>query len=179
VRPGNQWAVAGDQSGFLHHVVADKSTGVCRNNCDANFQRMNGRLITNPSTSSKVNDRLPGDLDPSPAFMNPMFRFAIEYAPTTCTTDANCTGQIGISTSSVAACVAGVCTAGRDTQFRFSTNQSFAPMLVSLATDATTLVEPTSVTYLPVTQEVAVTDGSLSGLIMVSLQTGILSRSFF
>jgi hypothetical protein len=75
--------------------------------------------------------------------------------------------------------VAGGCNAGRDTVFKFSTNQSFAPMLVSLSTDATILVEPTSISYLAPTQEVAITDGSLSGLIMVSLQTGAFSRSFF
>jgi hypothetical protein len=184
VRAGNQWAVVGDLSGFLHHVVADAATGVCRNNCDGNFQRMNGRLTSTlyspgQATLPTILDRLPDAIDPSPSFMNPMFRFGIALPKRECTAAPACATGTGISTSSVFGCLAGICTAGRDTQFRFTTNQSFAPLLVSLSTDAQTLVEPTSVTYLPATQEVAITDGSLSGLIMMSLQTGTYSRSFF
>jgi hypothetical protein len=182
VRPGNQWAVVGGVTPFLHHVVADQQSGVCRNNCDSNFQRMNGRLISalpGDLTNGRIPDRKPGDLDPNISFMNPMFRFGIVQPLAACKVKDDCGGQSGISSTSDIECVAGACTAGRDTQFRFSTNQSFAPMLVSLTTDANILVEPTSISYLTPTQEVAITDGSFSGLIMVSLQTGAFSRSFF
>ncbi len=48
----------------------------------------------------------------------------------------------------------------RDSIFRFTTNGSFSPLLVGLSTDPSVLVEPTAITYLPTTQELAVTDGS-------------------
>jgi hypothetical protein len=67
----------------------------------------------------------------------------------------------------------------RDSVFRFTTNGSFAPLLVSLGTDPNAPVEPQSLVYSKSTAELAVTDGSLSGLIFVSLTTPGNLRSFF
>jgi hypothetical protein len=178
VRTGNQWNVIGDQSGFLHHVVADGVTGACRNNCDGNFQRMNGRLVGNPTGA--VLDRPVGEIDPSPAFMNPMFRFAINSGACSVTADCTTTGSVCLGGSGkVGGAMTGTCNPARDTVFKFTTVNPFVPLLVSLTSDPTVLVEPTSATYLSATQEVAITDGSFSGLIMVSLQTAAFSRSFF
>jgi hypothetical protein len=67
----------------------------------------------------------------------------------------------------------------RDSIFHFATSGSFVPLLIGLATDQTSLIEPQSITYLGPTTELAVTDGYLSGLILVSLETATVSRSFF
>jgi hypothetical protein len=154
VRVGNQWAVAADQIGFIHHVVADATTGKCRNACDPTLVRKNARLTETPPTDPPlpVPDRAPTDHDPWPSFQNPMFRFAI---------------------------VSGSTPTRRDTVFKFATNNSFAPLLIGLATDGTSLILPRSISYLPSTMELAVTDGSNNGLIMVSLATAQVSRAFF
>lgn len=69
IRPGNQWTVVGAISGFFHHVIEDPVTHACRNSCDPEVGRLNGRVR---STPEKV------VLDGSTfAFQNPMFRFAI------------------------------------------------------------------------------------------------------
>jgi hypothetical protein len=183
VRVGNQWAVLGDQSGFIHHVVADATTGQCRNACDPALARKNARLVeTAPAlVAVPVPDRGATDIDPSPSFQNPMFRFAILTGKQKCASDVDC--------GSKANCNAGFCakTGGapvtvptqRDSVFRFTTNGSFAPLLIGLATDGTSLIEPQSITYLPPTMELAVIDGAFNGLIMVSLQTSTVTRSFF
>ena len=178
VRPGNQWAVVGDQSGFLHHVVADQTTGVCRNNCDGNFQRMNGRLISS-ATEPHPRPGPAGDR-PQPLVHEPdvPLRHRPERVqPATRLHDApkEHAGH-GLHGRRLQT---GVCKLARDTVFRFNTTNSFLPLLPVLSTDPSVLVEPTSITYLSATQEVAVTDGSFSGLIMVSLQTGAWSRSFY
>jgi hypothetical protein len=67
----------------------------------------------------------------------------------------------------------------RDSAFRFTTNGSFVPLLVSLSTDPSALVEPQSLIYSKSTAELAVIDGAFSGLIFVSLTTPAVSRSFF
>ncbi len=188
VRVGNQWAVWGDQVGFLHHVVADQDTGVCRNACDPTFNRKNARLIeTTPSLNpAPILDRDPTvvTFDPSPTFLNPMFRFGIYTGMARCASDTDC------ATSQTCTLPQGICvTSGgqpatkptpRDAVFKFSTNGSFAPLLTTLSTDTTVLAEPQGITYSRATQEVAITDGYLSGLIMVSLlaPNGV-SRSFF
>jgi hypothetical protein len=157
VRTGHQWAVAGSQTGFIHHVIADSTPGptlgACRNACDPTLVRKNARLIETPATAlgSAIPDRKVGEIDPSPAFLNPMFRFAI---------------------------VAGSPATQRDSVFKFTTNGAFSPLLIGLATDSS-LIEPYSATYLGATTELAVVDGALNGLIMVSLPTVGVSRSFY
>jgi hypothetical protein len=220
VRVGHQWAVVADQSGFVHHVVADATTGMCRNACDPTLIRKNSRLIEAPSTftPTPVPDRGPDQIDPSPSFQNPMFRFAVLSGQTRCKTDSDCALAHATIPS---VCTQGICadpvvdgpqpaqppcasdaqcTAGdqcftmskqcfhraprtvltqRDSVFRFMTVGSFSPLLIPLATDAVSLILPRSITYLPTTMELAVTDGSNNGLIMVSLQTAAVSRTFF
>lgn len=67
----------------------------------------------------------------------------------------------------------------RDSVFRFSMTNAFSPLLVSLASDTTTLVAPQALHYLHPTGELVVTDGSLNGLIFVSLSSSTFSRSYF
>jgi hypothetical protein len=74
VRPANQWVVvAPSGNGFLHHVIPDPTTGVCRQSCDPDKARMNGRALRTPNSlrNTVVNDGAPT------AFINQMFRFAI------------------------------------------------------------------------------------------------------
>jgi hypothetical protein len=68
VRGGNQWMVVGTASGFYHHVIADPTTGVCRNSCDPRLERLNGRAYNQAANVS--------DSDPA-AFIGPMFRFVV------------------------------------------------------------------------------------------------------
>lgn len=76
VRPRSQWTVIGGALGFLHHVIADPATGVCRDSCDPLVKRMNGRVPAVTQSLPKVSDG-----DPA-AFINPLFRFAITEAGT-------------------------------------------------------------------------------------------------
>jgi hypothetical protein len=271
VRAGNQWVVVGDQAGLLHHVIATEATlsgnpptpfGACRNSCDATLARRNARLVeSDPALDPiAIPDRPPGTIDPSPSFLNPMFRFGIFRGKQKCTLDSDCpvgtacdcpgtACSQGICATKVpdatactqdpmtmaltcsapsrcdtlackangdcasnackhttctqasdcpgGACMNGSCVVGtcqpscfhygkpvtvptpRDSVFRFSTNGSFAPLLVSLSADPAALVEPQSIVYSPATAELAVTDGAFSGLIFVSLTTPGVSRSFF
>ena len=168
VRGGNQWMVVGDQSLFLHHVVADAGNGKCRNSCDPVFARRNGRVLETSSVPSNgVPDRVtdpsdprykldPGNFGPSTSFINPMFRFAVV------------SGSAGPTPAS-----------DRDLAFHFATTGAFAPQLINLAIDGTSLITPQAVTYLSPTQEVVVTDGSFNGIIFVTLQGSSVSRSFF
>jgi hypothetical protein len=137
-----------------------------------------------------VPDRAPTDTDPSPSFQNPMFRFAIIAGAAKCTTNADCKqsppGMSGVCVPGKGFCAdpgmnkpPWTVTTPRDSVFRFTTNGSFVPLMIGLATDGTSLILPQSITYLPSTMELAVTDGINNGLIMVSLETALVSRSFF
>jgi hypothetical protein len=70
VHASGQWIVLGEGTGFLHHVIADPDDGRCRNSCDPNRARMNGRILENPA-DEPVQEGSPF------VFRNPMFRFAI------------------------------------------------------------------------------------------------------
>ena len=156
VRGGTQWIAVGSVSGFLHKVVADPTTGACRNWCDPIGVRKSGRIREAPSLASTNNAPI-FDGNPDFAFINPVFRFAI--------TQAN--GASGSIPSQ------------RDMQFRFSTLGAFTPLLVPLTTDPTVLVQPAAITYLPSTGEVVITDGSTNGIIFVGLTTSTVTRSYF
>jgi hypothetical protein len=168
VRGGDQWIMIGDSSGFLHHVVADAATGRCRNNCDPFAARKNGRVIE--AAAASVTGSFPRESD----FQNPMFHFGITAPPpSACQTGADC--STGVCDSTAHTCGGSV----RDSNFRFTTNGSFQPLLVSLTADATALILPQAITYVSSTGELAITDGSLNGLIFVSLSSATLTRSFF
>ncbi len=100
VRVGSQWSVVGDQSGFLHHVIADPAhDGACRNACDPVLARKNSRVVESPYAAipAPIPDRGVGDIDPSPSFLSPMFRFGITAGQATCATDADCNPGFGCS----------------------------------------------------------------------------------
>jgi len=105
VRPGNQWVVVGQSTGFLHHVVATPGTGECRSSCDpVRAERMNGRVLRTPN--ARKGDGIK-DGEPT-AFLSQMFRLAI--------VDGN-TDPI------------------RDMQFVYRTTGAFSPLLVTLVAD--------------------------------------------
>jgi hypothetical protein len=90
------------------------------------------------------------DGDPR-AFMNPFFRFAIEKGAAT----------------------------ARDARFEFTTQGQFAPLQVALlGASGSTDVQPTAATFLPVTGEVVVSDGSLQGLTLLRLDSLAVSRQY-
>jgi len=66
----------------------------------------------------------------------------------------------------------------RDSAFRFATQGQFNPLFASL-TDETSDVLPQTISYLPSTGELAIADGSLEGLMLVSTRTMQLNRQFF
>ena len=154
VRVGDQWEVAGDQSGFLHHVIADPATGVCRDSCDPTLSRKNGRAPRVPNASSD-HGTWPLVLDGAPgAFINPMFRFAVVDPP------APLSPVLG-------------------QQFRFVTQGAFKPVLMSLSSDGTSLIQPVGMAFVAPTGQLAVTDGSINGLILVDLSSSAVGRTFF
>ena len=150
VRTGQQWLATGSLSGYLHHVVADPETGRCRNSCDPLAERKNSRVI-------EASELAPGS--DGFIFVNPMFRFAIERSGTTRSITAN----------------------DRDKAFTFITTGAFRPLLATLRPDSDTssLIQPQALTFVGPTGEVAVTDGSINGLIFVSLASMSYARSFF
>jgi hypothetical protein len=145
LRGGSQWVVLGDQSGFLHHVIADPATGACRDSCDPKLARLNGRAL--------LADAAPVTDGADAAFVNPMFRFAIVR------------GGDGKDPT-------------RDMNFRFTTQGAFQPLIVDLAS-TTKDVQPQSLRFLAGTGEIAVVDGSLNGLYLVSAQSVQVSRQFY
>jgi hypothetical protein len=165
IRGGGQWIVQGDQAGFLHHVIADPATGACRNSCDPTLARRNGR--------ARFADRsVVHDGDPE-AYVGPMFRFAVTPRP--------CTGATGDCGGAQCRSDQKVCVRpqlARDMNFRFTTQGSFQPLSVNLAA-STQDVQPQSLMFVPPTGEIAVTDGALNGLFMVSTQSIQISRQFY
>jgi hypothetical protein len=157
VHVSHQWEVVGDQSGFIHHVIADPVTGVCRESCDPNQARMNGRAPRVPRPSMNELPVVP-DHDPR-GFLNPMFRFAVIDPPPNANNEPvdPILGQ----------------------QFRWITSGAFKPLLVSLSSDANTMIQPVGMTYVPATGQLAVTDGSINGLLLIDLSSSAVTGSFF
>jgi hypothetical protein len=152
VRPGGQWTAVGAGSGFFHHVIADPVTGVCRDSCDPLVQRLNGRVRSAPAGAFTSEDPavIASITDGGKyAFLNPMFRFVItEGAP-----DAE-----------------GNTDPDRDMQFSFVTQGAFSPLLVDLRSVSSS-VQPRAMTYVPSTDLIAISDGSLEGLLTVRADT--------
>ena len=48
-----------------------------------------------------------------------------------------------------------------------------------LSSDAATLIQPVGMAYVPATGQLAVTDGSINGLLLVDLSSSKVSRTFF
>ena len=162
VRVGDQWEVAGNQSGFLHHVIADPATGACRDSCDPTQARNNGRAprVPHPGPApDKMGTHQPNVTDQAAgAFINPMFRFAVIDPPTVAgALQKPVLGQ----------------------QFRFSTLGAFTPLLISLSSDMNTLIQPVGMAFVPATGQLAVTDGSINGLLLVDLSSSSVTRTFF
>lgn len=158
IRVGNQWEVVGAQSGFLHHVIADPATGVCRDSCDPDLARKNGRALRVPNTVDN-HGSWPAIHDGDPlAFLNPMFRFAVIDPP------LNAGKTV---------------TPARDLQFRFITQGAFKPLVVNLSADGSSLIQPVGMSFVPATGQLAVTDGSINGLLLVNLSSSAVARNFF
>jgi len=71
VRPRNQWTVVGGNSGFLHRVVPDPSTGRCIDSCDPNMLLLEGRAFDHD-----VAEPIP-DFDGEGVFRNPVMQFVL------------------------------------------------------------------------------------------------------
>lgn len=151
VRPKGQWTVVGGASGFMHHVIADPATGVCRDSCDPLVQRLKGRAFgAVPLPELNVEGPIP-DGYPYLAFSNPLFRFSVLQDPAQ--------------------------PPDRDMQFRFVTQSSFAPLRIDLRASVNT--QPTSMSFLQPFGEIAVTDGLLEGLYLVSLSSFAVRRQIY
>ena len=176
VRPGNQWTVVGSQSGYLHHTIADPTTGACRTSCEPFKERMNGRAIRTPRKTEGATDPVTGDqvtrllpaTDGAPeAFINQMLRFSVIDGKDT---QPNFKRPISKKPDPNRP--------QRDTQFRFTTTGAFTPLTVTLLADTRDLA-PVGITLVPPTGELAVTDGALQGLITVSLASVSPARQFY
>jgi hypothetical protein len=87
--------------------------------------------------------------DDAAAFSNPFFRFAINAGDSE-----------------------------RDMQFSFTTKGRFSPMVLSVVTNDED-VQPADATFLRVTGEIVVSDGSLEGITFIDLDDLAVSRQFF
>jgi hypothetical protein len=167
VRVGDQWAVTGDQTGFMHHVIADPATGVCRDSCDPELARKNGRAVRTPNPLPAPDPANPkAAQDPSLdirdggkfAFINPMFRFYVKDPP-----KLDPTKEAKLQPGE---------------QFRFTSTGAFAPLEVKLSPDGTTLIQPVGMAFVSPTGQLAVTDGSINGLLLIDLSSSKVGRSF-
>lgn len=84
--------------------------------------------------------------DDPAAFINPFFQFAINAGDSQ-----------------------------RDMQFRFTAKGGFAPLILSTVTNDEN-VQPTAATFLPVTRELVVSDGSLQGITFIDLDDLVITR---
>lgn len=166
VRVGNQWAVIGVNSGFIHHVIptpeqsstADRAVGVCRNSCDPRDARRNGRVRSLP------HGEVVKDGDPK-AFINPFFRFSINEALDGNEYDGNPNSPTDNRPK-------------RSTFFQINTQGSFKPLLVNLAIQ-TTEIQPQSIGFVPATNEVVIVDGSLEGIILLNAGRLEITRRYY
>jgi hypothetical protein len=170
VRVGGQWAVIGEGSGFLHHVIPTPSenasnpdlVGACRNSCDPLAERRNARIRSVPHGAA-VRDGEEG------AFINPFFRLAInEPADGSPFDSAPGTPEKPNPNN----------TPIRGTFFQFGTQGTFRPLIVNLAAQ-TTEIQLQSITFLSATGEIALTDGSLEGLILMRAGSLSISRQYY
>ncbi|EYF02805.1 hypothetical protein [Chondromyces apiculatus] len=177
VRGRSQWIATSQVTGFLHHVIVDPVSSVCRNSCDSTVARMNARVRS--STSSTPGCALaagwPDDVaicegDPR-VLTSPMMKLAITEGRKVCGSAADCPGT---------PCQDGRCLVPpqRDMQFRFATQGAFVPLIVNLAAGGAD-IQPQSMRFLPATGELAVTDGSLEGLMMILPGSLSVSRQYY
>jgi hypothetical protein len=169
VRAGNQWLVVGQASGLLHHMIPDPETGACRPSCDPVKSLLNGRLRTSPGGDPVVDadpalvHPLVGYVDDNGVrrfpFKNPMFRFAI----TECVDPDEC-GEARRP--------------DRGVQFQFQSIGKFESRFISLTGD-TGEIAPQAITPVPASGRLAVTDGTLEGLLIVSPERLDVVRSYF
>jgi hypothetical protein len=166
VRVGNQWAVIGVNSGFMHHVIPtpepsaipDRAVGACRNSCDPRDARRNARVRSVP------NGETVRDGDPE-AFINSFFRFSINEAKDGNPFDGNPASPTDNRPR-------------RGTFFQFNTQGSFRPLLVNLASQ-TTEIQPQSIGFVPATNEIVIVDGSLEGIILLNAGRLDITRRYF
>jgi len=154
VRVGGQWAVVGDRTGFMHHVVADPLTGTCRQSCDPSQARKSSRA----REVSQGTVLLDGD---PKALLNPFFRFYVARG-IKCNEQNECHD---VATQ-------------RDTQFQLSTQGNFAPLATSVVAGDLD-IQPQSVEYLTPTGELVVSDGSLQGITLLDLSSLSVTRQYY
>jgi hypothetical protein len=113
--------------------------------------RCDGRLGRLDGRVREVTMDEPVRDDAPRAFRNPFFRFAI---------------RSGTRTT-------------REMRFEFATQGQFSPLqLALLGTSGSTDIQPAAATFLPTTDEIVVSDGSLQGLTLVKLDTFSVSRQY-
>jgi hypothetical protein len=158
VRAGDEWVVVGANTGFLHHVIADPETGVCRPSCDPFDAAKVGRVRSHFFPREGEGGDTPKDGEPD-AFASVHFRFAI-LVPT----DSDVDQRAGLQ---------------RDMSFRFITQGNFIPLRGELTNSDRPTVAPQTIGYLPVIDELFVTDGGLEGLLIVASDLASDIRQYF
>lgn len=140
IRAGDEWILVGGSAGFLHNVIAEPETGVCRPSCDTTKERRAGRARYVVSEDGE----LPTADDPR-SFDNALFQFVVVVPP-------NPEGSPDLE---------------RDMAFRWITDSSFVPLRVGLTSDGRRTVQVSSVGYISAFDEFVVTDGALEGVLLV------------
>jgi hypothetical protein len=169
VRPAQQFVVVGQRSGFLHRVIEDPISGKCRSSCDPRLALRNGRLKLTEHAGRREDVTPESFIDPGlkwgEVLMNPMFRFYISACTPTAAPDA---GEPECAAPAVMT---------RDTFFDWSMINGFETLFIGLSQDPSIL--PEAMTVNPANGQIAVTDGSFQGLILVSSALLTESRTYF
>lgn len=153
IRVHGQWAVLGVGSGFIHHVIATPAE-------TAGSPELVGacRNTCDPRVARKNSRVRPSEFGKvvkdgdREAFINPFFRFAINNP------------KNGV--------------VRRNTFLQFTTQGNFRPLIVNLAASSSE-IQPQAISFVSPTNELALTDGSLEGLILLSAGQLNVTRQYY
>ncbi|MGE3673436.1 MAG: hypothetical protein AB7K71_27425 [Polyangiaceae bacterium] len=177
VRVGRQWVLTGSRSGYRHRVERDPDTDRCVRDPDDAKSLFKSRVYEvsceNSSCSGVGQATVPVEQD----------------GETVNVPDPNAVACLTASGSAPADCVfqnlthrfvvyQGQQPSVRGMHFTWTVVGGFVPLSISLASQSSQ-VSPYSMTLLPQTGELAVTDAATQGLVMVSLRSLSVSRLFF
>ena len=153
VRTGSQWLAIGSQTGYLHHLRPDPSTGACVQSCATRDALMNSRALEAIGAGLQRDSAL--------ALRNPILSLALAgKAPTMADLAKRYTY------------------ADRDLVWKLSTRGKYSVHFYNLAANSTA-VSPQSMRYVDPLGQMAIVDGSLLGLVLYDLNALTVAKTYY
>lgn len=177
VRASRQWVVRGTASGLPHGIKADPSTHRCVRDCSPLVEHQRGRAF-----ELSCSENCPRDSRgrPSVGLATPGEDFACIVDDADNGIDPGEPGSECIfqSLTTRFALYRGLQPSLRDMRFRWQLGDGFEPLTRSLTNTTTTVSTPRSLTLSPTHFEFGITDGTASGLTLLSPRS-LLATSVF